>query len=79
MKLRFTKSDVDPNHCLKVVDDRPLRPAPSTDDLFQTGADPLTCRTKRELDPGNCTEKVSYGVVKKTRLTCLDETNYSKL
>jgi len=52
MKLRFTKSDVDPNHCLKVVDDRPLRPAPSTDDLFQTGADPLTCRTKRELDPG---------------------------
>jgi len=52
MKLRFTKSEVDPNHCLRVVDDRPLILAPSKDDLFQTGADPLTCRSKRELDSG---------------------------
>ena len=41
MKLRFTKSEANPNHCLKVVDDRPLIPAPSKDDLFLIGVDPL--------------------------------------
>ena len=50
MKLRFTRSETDPNHYPKVVDDRPLIPAPYEDDLFLTGADPLTCRSKRELD-----------------------------
>ena len=52
MKLRFTRSEADPNHCLKVVDDRPLIPAPSEDDLFLTSVDPLFCRSKRELDSG---------------------------
>ena len=52
MKLRFNKSDADPNHCLKVVDDRPLIPAPYEDDLFLIGADPLICRSKRELGSG---------------------------
>jgi len=50
MKLRFTRSETDPKHYLKVVDDRPLIPAPYEDDLFLTGADPLICRRKRELD-----------------------------
>ena len=50
MKLRFTRSETDPNHYPKVVDDRPLIPAPYEDDLFLTGADPLICRSKRELD-----------------------------
>ena len=49
MKLRFTRSETDPNH-LKVVDDRPLILAPYEDDLLLTGADPLICRSKRELD-----------------------------
>ena len=52
MKLRFTRSEVDPNHCLKVVDDRPLILAPHKDDLSLTGEDPLICRGKRELDSG---------------------------
>eukprot|EP00253_Pinus_taeda_P029677 PITA_29677 len=52
MKLRSTSSETDPNHCSKVVDDRPLIPAPSEDDLFPTGANPLICRSKRELDSG---------------------------
>ena len=50
MKLRFTRSEDDPNHCSKVVDDRSLIPAPSEDELFLTGADPLICKSKRELD-----------------------------
>ena len=50
MKLRFTRSEIDPNHCLKVVDDRPLILAPYEDDLFLIGADPLICKSKRELD-----------------------------
>jgi len=50
MKLRFTRSEADPNHCLKVVDDRPLTLVPYEDDLFLTGADPLICKSKRELD-----------------------------
>ena len=56
IKLGFTRSETNPNHCSKVVDDRPLIPAPSKDDLFLTGTDPLTCRSKRELDSG-------YGMV----------------
>ena len=52
MKLRFTRSETDPNHYSKVVDDRPLISTPYEDDLFQTGADPLTCRSKRELNFG---------------------------
>ena len=50
MKLRFTRSETDPNLYPKVVDDRPLIPAPSEDELFLTGANPLICRSKRELD-----------------------------
>jgi len=52
MKLRFNRSEIDPNHYLKVVDDRPLIPAPYEDDLFVTSADPLICRSKRELNSG---------------------------
>ena len=47
MTLRFTRSETDPNHYPKVVDDRPLIPTPYEDDLFLTGADPLICRSKR--------------------------------
>jgi len=50
MKLRFTKSEINPNHSPKVVDDRPIIPTPYEDNLFLTGADPLICRSKRELD-----------------------------
>ena len=50
MKLRFTRSETDPNHYLKVVDDRPLIPAPYEDGLFLIGADSLICRSKKELD-----------------------------
>jgi len=39
MKLRFNKSEADPNHCLKAMDDRHPIPAPSEDELFQTGVD----------------------------------------
>jgi len=52
MKLRFTRSETDPNHYPKVVDDRPLIPTSYEDDLFLTGTDPLICRSKRELDSG---------------------------
>jgi len=41
MKLRFTRSEDDPNHCFKVLDDKPLILVPYEDDLFLTGADPL--------------------------------------
>eukprot|EP00253_Pinus_taeda_P007762 PITA_07762 len=44
MKLRFTRNEVDPKLCLKVVDDRPVIPTPSEDDLFLTSADPLICK-----------------------------------
>ena len=50
MKLRFTRSETDPNHYLKVVDDRPLILAPYEKDLFLTSVDPLICRSKRKLD-----------------------------
>ena len=49
MKLRFTRSEA-PDHYSKVVDDSPLISAPFEDDLFLIGADPLICRSKRELD-----------------------------
>lgn len=62
MKLRFTKSEGDPNHCLKVVDDRPLIPTPYENNLFLTSADPLTCRSKRELDS-------EYGMVNCKHMT----------
>ena len=52
MKLRFTRSETDPNHYLKVVGDIPLIPTPYEDDLFLIGVDPLICRSKRELDSG---------------------------
>ena len=52
MKLRFTMSETDPNHCLKVVDDRSLILTPFKDNLFLSSADPLICRSKRELDSG---------------------------
>ena len=45
-------SETDPNHYPKVVDDWPLIPAPYEDNLFLTGVNPLTYRSKRELDFG---------------------------
>ena len=50
MTLRFTRSEVNPNHCFKVVDDRPLILVPYVDNLFPAGTDPLICKSKRELD-----------------------------
>ena len=50
MKLKFTRSEADPNHCLKVVDNRPLILETSKGDLFLIGANPLICKCKRELD-----------------------------
>jgi len=50
MKMRFIKSEDDPNHYLKIVDDRPLILSPSRNNPFMIGAGPLTCISKRELD-----------------------------
>jgi len=50
MKLIFAKSEGNPNHCLKVVDDRPLISTHSKNDLILIRADPLTRRSKRESD-----------------------------
>lgn len=50
MKLTFTRSETNPNHYPKAMDDRPLILAPHKDDLFLTGANPLICRSKKELD-----------------------------
>jgi len=72
MKLRFTRSEADPNHCLKVVDDRPLILAPYEDDLFLTDVDPLICRSKRELDSG-------FGMVKYKLATTSMDLNFRKL
>jgi len=72
MKSIFTKSEADPNHCLKVVDDRPLIPTPSEDDLFLTGAYPLICRNKRELYSG-------FGMVNFKPVTTSMELNFQKL
>jgi len=72
MKLRLTRSEVDPNHCSKVVDDRPLIPTPSEDDLFLLGADPLICKSKRELDS-------RFGMVNNKPATTSMELNFQKL
>ena len=66
MKLRFTRSETDPNHYLKVVGDIPLIPTPYEDDLFLIGVDPLICRSKRELD-SEC-EKISCKLVTASRI-----------
>jgi len=63
MKLRFTRSEADPNHCFKVVDE---------DDLFLTGADPLICKSKRELD-------FRFGMVNCKPMTTSMELNFQKL
>ena len=49
MKLGFTRSEADPNLYFKVEDDKPLILVLYVDDLFLTGADPLTHKCKREL------------------------------
>jgi len=72
MKLRFIRSEADPNLSLKVVDDRPVIPAPFEDDLFLTGADPLICKIKRELDSG-------FGTVNCKLVTTSMELNFQKL
>jgi len=72
MKLRFTRSEADPNHCLKVVDDRPLILAPYEDDLFLTGANPLICKIKRELNS-------RFGMVNCKPVTTSMELNFQKL
>ena len=72
MKLRLTRSEVDPNHCSKVVDDRPLIPTPSEDDLFLTGVDPLICKSKRESDSG-------CGMVNFKNRDYLEDLNFQKL
>ena len=72
MKLRFTKSETDPNYYSKVVDDRPLILTPYEDDLFLTGADPLICKIKRELDSG-------FGMVNNKLVTNSMELNFQKL
>ncbi len=71
MKLIFTRSEADPNHCLNVVDDRPLIQAPYEDDLFLIGADPLICKSKRDLDSG-------FGTVNFKPMTTLMKPNFKK-
>jgi len=72
MKLRFTRSEANPNLCFKVVDDRPLILVPYEDDLFLTGANPLIYKHKRELDS-------EFGMVNSKPLTTLMELNFKKL
>jgi len=72
MKLRFTRSEVDPNLCLKVVDDRPLILVPYEDDLFLTGTDPLIYKSKRKLDYG-------FGMVNCKPVTTSKKLNFKKL
>ena len=72
MKLRFTRSEADPNHCLKVLDDRPLIQACYEDDLFLTGADPLIYKIKRELDS-------IFGMVNCKPVTTSMELNFQEL
>jgi len=72
MKLKFTRSEANPNLFLKVVNDRPLIPAPSEDDLFVTGADPLIWRSKRELDS-------RFGIVNYKPMTTSMELNFQNL
>jgi len=49
MKLRFTRSEFDPNLYFKVENDKPLILVLYVDDLFLTDADPLIHKCKREL------------------------------
>eukprot|EP00253_Pinus_taeda_P002308 PITA_02308 len=49
MKLRFPRSDADPNLYLKVEKDMPLILVLYVDDLFVVGANPLIYQSKREL------------------------------
>eukprot|EP00253_Pinus_taeda_P007994 PITA_07994 len=49
MKLRFTRSEANPNLYFKVEDDKPLILVLYVDDLFLTGADSLIHKCKREL------------------------------
>ena len=49
MKLRFTRSEANPNLYFMVENDRPLILVLNVDDLFLTGADPLIHQSKREL------------------------------
>jgi len=72
MKPRFTENEADPKHFLKVVDDRPLIPAPSEDDFSLTGVDPLICKSKRELDS-------VFGMVNCKPVTTLMELKFQKL
>jgi len=50
MKLGFTKSEVDPNLCFKVEDEKPLILVLYVDNLLLISADPLIHKCKRELD-----------------------------
>jgi len=72
MKLRFTRSEANPNHCFKVVDDRPLILVPYEDELFLTGTDPLIGKSKRELDS-------KFGMVDCKPVTTPMELKFKKL
>ena len=54
------------------MDDIPLIPAPYEDDLFLTGADPLICRSKRELD-------FEYGMINCNHVTTSRILTFKKL
>jgi len=72
MKLRFTRSEVDPNLCLKVVDHIPLILVTYEDDLFLAGTDHPICKSRRELDS-------KFGMVNCKPVTTLMELNFKKL
>ena len=50
MKMGFIRRKDDPNLYFKVEKDRPLILVLYVDDLFLTSADPVICKSKRELD-----------------------------
>jgi len=70
--LRLIRSEANPNHCFKVVDDRPLILVPYEDDLFLTGAYLLICKSKRELDS-------RFGMVNCKPVTTSMKLNFKKL
>jgi len=72
MKLQFTRSEPDPNHFLKVVDDRPLIMVPYEADLFLTGRDPFICKSKRKLDS-------RFGMMNCKPVTTPMELNFKRL
>ncbi len=72
MKLRFTRSEVGPNHCFRVVDDRPLILVPYVDYLCLAGTDTLIYKSKRELDSG-------FGMVNCKQMTTSMKPNFKKL